>query len=321
MQTQAPALYNARDNQDGLRAPRVEAFIREGSKAGWRPAARDKQEGRRVALILVDMQFDFVHPDGNLSVPGSLDDLKRINEFIYGQGESITSIYASLDTHNTFQIFFPSWWVYDDNSQHPDVLTMATMSASGEVVDMGGRRLRPLMHPLWSLKYVERLKDEAQKNLMLWTYHCINGTPGHALMPSLSEALAFHSAARHSQVTYITKGTGVRTEHYGIWEAEVPDPTDPGTALNTTILNAVGDHDLIYIAGEAKSHCVLATMQQTVSYFGATQPEVVRKLRFMTDCMSSVVVPGVDFDAMADAEIAKLVKQGAVLVKSTDPIG
>lgn len=311
-------LYDKQDNFKGLYAPRIAEFIEDGRHAGSAPATRDAE---RVALVLVDMQFDFVHPDGNLSVPGAQDDLQRIVEFIYRNVGSITSIFASLDTHNQYQIFYPSWWAYQDTGEQPPAWTMVSLNPQGEAVDPNGRRISPLIEPLWSLRtYLPTLKANASKDNMLWPYHCMEGTPGHCLMPSLSEALAFYSAARLSQVNYITKGRAIRTEHFGIWASEVADPRDPSTALNTAILDVLATHDLVYVAGEAKSHCVLETKRQTLAYF-QNQPEIIRKLRFLTDCTSSVVAPGIDFDALANAEEAKMVKQGVTLVKSTDPIG
>ncbi|KKT94530.1 MAG: hypothetical protein UW96_C0020G0005 [Candidatus Collierbacteria bacterium GW2011_GWA1_45_15] len=136
----------------------------------------------------------------------------------------------------------------------------------------------------------------------------------------LASAIMYHSAARGSQPTLISKGTNPRTEHYGIFKAEVEDPKDVSTQLNTTILDAIAKHDLIYVAGEAKSHCVLETMNQLVSYFGKTQPETIKKIRFLMDCTSSVQNPNVDFEALANIELEKMVQKGVVLVKSTDPI-
>lgn len=311
-------MYHPDDNFKPMYAPRIEQFVSGGRDARLKPATRDS---RKVALILVDVQYDFVAPDGNLCVPGAPQDLQRTVEFIYRNAESISSIFASLDTHNQYQIFYPSWWAYEDTLEHPSAWTMLSLNSNGEAVDQTGRRVRALIDPVWSLKtYIPALKASSAKDLMLWPYHCMEGTPGRCLMPSLSESLAYYSAARISQVNYIAKGTCPRTEHFGIWGAEVPDPRDPSTSTNTAILDLVGKHDLVYIAGQAKSHCVLETMRQTLAYF-RHQPDVIRKLRFLKDCTSSVQAPGVDFDALADADLAQMDKQGIVQVLSTDPIG
>ena len=64
----------------------------------------------RTILLLVDMQVDFVHQDGSLSVPGAVDDTRRTIEWIYRNLPHLTTIAASLDSHVPIQIFFPTWW-------------------------------------------------------------------------------------------------------------------------------------------------------------------------------------------------------------------
>ncbi len=111
----------------------------------------------------------------------------------------------------------------------------------------------------------------------------------------------------------------MRTEYYGIFGAEIFDPEDPGSGLNMTLLEAVMKHDKVYIAGEAKSHCVLETERQVVSYFGH-QPELLKKLYFLKDCTSSVRHPTIDFDALTEAELVRMEQQGVQIVLSTDPV-
>jgi len=41
----------------------------------------------------------------------------------------------------------------------------------------------------------------------------------------------------------------------------------------------------------------------------------------LTDCMSSVAHPEIDFDALAESTLASYAAQGLRLVKSADPIG
>lgn len=317
-----PSLYDKNDNFRALYPPRVAEFAEAGGKTGMTSSQQDAQTGRTVAAVYVDMQVDFCRHDGNLSVPNAENDTQRAVEWTYQNAEHITSIFASLDTHNIFQIFFPSWWIYADTGEHPSPYTMIALNDRKEACDDMGRIVLPLFAIQWSMSYLGALKATGKKVLMLWPYHTIAGTVGATLMPSLAEAFAFYASARLSQIAYVEKGTSPFTENYGIWAAEVPFPGDPSTNLNTTILDMVSDHDLIYILGEAKSHCVLETMKQTVSYFSQIgQDKIIGKLRFVMDAMSSVQHPAVDFDGIANAEIAQLVRQGAVLVKTTDPIG
>src|SRR5207245_11537434 len=97
----------------------------------------------------------------------------------------------------------------------------------------------PVLKPARPMRYVHELQEQDKKELMIWPYHTMEGTLGHMLMAPISEAIAWHSAARHSQPTYIVKGRTARTEYYGIFGAEVPDPDDPESSLNVTLLDAV----------------------------------------------------------------------------------
>lgn len=313
--TNFPALYNPADVYVTNRTPRIAEFAQAGFQASVKPAAQDVVKS---ILLIVDMQIDFCDPNGNLSVPGAMNDVGRLIEFIYGNIESLTSITASLDSHNIFQIFFGSWWAYEDGT-HPAPYTMISLNAAGEIVDQDGRPIRPLLYVNWTRNtYLPSLAANGSKTLMIWPYHTLIGQPGHALVPALSECLAYYAAARKRQVQYLQKGEPMTTEYYGIFGPEVQNPDDPATAFNVATLDVVGRHDRIYIAGEAKSHCVFETKRQAVNYYSQRQPEVIKKLNFLQDCTSSVVSPYVDFDALANAEEKKFARQGVQLVNSTD---
>jgi nicotinamidase/pyrazinamidase len=43
-------------------------------------------------------------------------------------------------------------------------------------------------------------------------------------------------------------------------------------------------------------------------------------LHFLRDCTSSVKHPTIDFDALAEAELADMERQGIQMVLSTDPV-
>lgn len=291
--------------------PRAAEFIAAGHAN--RTSKVSHSDKNRVVLLIVDAQRDFVIPGLGLPVDGAVDDIRRLIEFIYNNLGSITQIDLSMDTHYPFQIFFPTWW-RNDKGESPNGYTPISYD------DVRKGLWRPVIDPLWSIDYVKKLEAEAKKSLMIWPYHCLIGTPGHAIVPALTEAVLFHSAARSTQPEYLIKGVNPRTEHYGIFAAEITDPKDISTQLNTHILDTIAKNDLVYVAGEAKSHCVLETMKQLVGYFGQTDPEAIKKIRFLMDCTSSVKHPAVDFEALANAELEKMVAQGVVLVNSTDPI-
>ena len=312
-----PALFDEQDVMRGAYAARYAEFMKAGGVARLTPAKDDNQ---KVAVILVDYQYDFVHPDGSLYVPGSLEDIQRfLKNWFYPNANQITTIYTTQDTHVPLQIFFPSWWQKPRMSEsdpiiHPNPYTAIT------VEDVEQNQWVPIIESVWSNKYLHILRNQAKKDLMIWPYHTIEGTLGHMLLPPISEAIAWHSAGRYRDPVSIVKGRTIRTEYYGAFGAEVNDPKDPNSSLNTALLDAIMKHDLVYIAGQAKSHCVLETVKQLFSHF-QNQRQLLERMRFLMDCTSSVQHQTINFDKMANAELVQMQTKGVQLVKSTDPIG
>jgi nicotinamidase/pyrazinamidase len=287
---------------------RIADFTEAGRRAGLTPASSDSE---KIAVVLVDYQHDFVDPLGTLYVPGSPGDIARFLTWFYANAPRITTIYASLDTHIPFQIFYSLWWINAETREHPQPYTVITAQ------DVDDHVWVPLLEPAWSVKYVHELQQRARKDLMIWPFHTMQGTLGHMLAAPISEAIAWHSAARQAQPNYIAKGLTRRTEFYGIFGAEGPDPRSPSSGLNIPLLDAVMRHDRVYIAGEARSHCVLETDRQIVERY-ANQPDMLRNLYFLKDCTSSVQHPLIDFDALAEQELAKMQERGVHIVLSTD---
>lgn len=309
-QGHAPDLFSAADAYRSPYAARMDAFMQAGLAAGLAPARNDTES---LALVLVDAQHDFIDPTGTLAVPGAQDDLARLLGWFYRHAGRITQVYASLDTHLPSHIFYGAWWVDPRTGQHPQPFTAIT------VEDVARGAWAPTVEPEWSARYLSALREQARKDLMIWPAHTMEGTLGHMLSAPLSEAIAWHSAARQAQPIYIGKGRTARTEFYGMFGAEVPDPADASSSLNTALLDAVLRHDRIYIAGEAKSHCVLETTRQLVAYC-ADDPATLGRIHLLRDCMSAVAHPTIDFDALAEAEFTRMAERGVRLVTSADAL-
>ncbi|WP_162910040.1 cysteine hydrolase family protein [Aggregatilinea lenta] len=303
-----PAFYHA-DRVGQLYVPDVMGATAEGQAAGLPSADTDDPQ---IALLLVDAQVDFVHADGALSVPGAVDDTRRTIDWLLRYTDRVSAIAASLDSHIPLQIFFPTWWV-DRDGRHPDPYTPIACNA----VDAGN--WIPLYEPNWSRRYVHELETDSRKQLMIWPFHTMLGTPGHAITPALYEAVAYHSAARRSQPTLVTKGSLPKTEHYSILEPEVTVPDSPQGELNVALLDMLDDYDRVYVAGQAKSHCVLETLRSVLLYY-RDQPQQIAKWYVLVDCMSSVSHPEIDFDAMANRTLEDYAQHGLKLVRSTDPL-
>lgn len=289
-----------------LYKPDLYAVAREAEARKLAPAQHDKAP---YALLLVDFQIDFCHTDGALSVPGAVSDLRRTIEFLYHHAERFKTVLISLDSHLSFQIFYPTWWI-DENGAHPAPHTVIDSAA------VRAGKFRPLREVAWSLKYVEELEQKAKKALYIWPYHTMIGGVGQALDPALFEAVHYHAVARRSQPVFLQKGMIPTTEHYSPFEPEVKVATHPHGSLNTTLLKMLETHERIYVAGEAKSHCVLEACASMVRHFEAT-PDIIGRIHFLRDCTSSVVAPGIDFDAMAERELAGFAKKGMRFETST----
>jgi nicotinamidase-related amidase len=307
----APAFYGPA-RVGTLYVPDTPGATAAGQQARVSPADQDT---RRVMLLLVDAQVDFIHADGSLSVPGAIDDTRRTIDWIFRHLDRITTIAASLDTHVPLQIFYPDWWV-DGEGRHPAPFTLIT----ADEVDLGV--WRPTVEEEWSRAYVHRLEEGSRKVLTIWPYHTMLGTPGHSLTPALYEAIAFHAAARSTRPMFLEKGSIPRTEHYSILEPEVKVPEEPLGTLNQEFIDLVAGHDEVYIAGQAKSHCVLETTRSLINHFAVTRPELIDRYHVLMDCTSSVVHPAVDFEAIAAGEYARWEREhGLRLVTSADSLG
>ena len=62
------------------------------------------------------------------------------------------------------------------------------------------------------------------------------GSEGHCIVPELNNALQRWAARQQRPINYVMKGQNLRTEMYSALEAEVEDPNDPNTALNSTLV-------------------------------------------------------------------------------------
>jgi len=301
------AVYNP-DNVATLYEPDFQRAFEAGLADFQHPSSEDKP---RILAWLIDMQIDFVFPApvGRLPVPNAPEDARRTIEWIYRNVHSITQIAASLDTHSPFHIFYPTWWKAPDGS-HPAPYTVITLK------DVEQGKWLPVTEPMWSMHYLEVLEEVGKKQLMIWPFHCMEGTAGRALVPALSEAIMYHSGARMAQPVYLTKGTIAHTEFYSVVEPEVKYEKHPEGTINTRFLEIVSQFDLVYVAGQARSHCVLETMNSVMRHFSA-QPEIIDKLRFLDDCTSSIA----GFEESTEAQLQRFAANGMRLVKSTDPIG
>lgn len=302
-----PAFYDS-TKIGQIYTPNLQEAYEAGLAAFKQPASDDKP---RILLLLVDMQIDFVFPApiAQLPVPNALDDARRVIEWLFTNVHSITHIAASIDTHTPFHIFYSTWWK-NAQGEHPKPFTVIT----ADEVRQG--KWIPITEAEWSIYYVDQLEMVGRKQLMIWPFHCMQGSIGNALIPALSEAIMYHSAARMAQPTYLVKGTIAHTEFYSMLEPEVKYEQHPDGGLNTRFLDMLKSFDLIYVAGEARSHCVLETVNSIMRNW-RDQPDLIKKLRFLDDGASSIA----GFEEATEAQFKRFGEQGLRSVRSTEALG
>lgn len=302
------AFYDA-DKVGTLFYPDVNAIAQAAAEANLPPAAAD---GQRVHLLVIDMQVDFCHDEGSLYVPGAQDDIRRLIDFIFRHAGQITDVTCTLDSHLPYQIFHPAWWV-DEDGNHPDPLTIIT----AEEVREG--RWRPLEMPDWSREYVVKLEEQSKKQLTIWPYHVMVGGMGNTLDPQLWSTIMWHALGRKTQPVWMRKGLIPQSEYYSAIQPEINVPDHLHGTPHTSLYETVAESDVVLVAGEAKSHCVLETLEDIVARF-EDEPDVLEKIYVLEDCMSSVAHPEVDFEAIAVERFEEFAEKGVNFVKSTEAI-
>lgn len=233
-----------------------------------------------LALLIIDPQRDFCDPGGALLVPGADADIARLAALIRRLAPRIDTIHVTLDSHHLIHIAHPLFW-RDADDQPPAPFTLISAA------DVDAGRWTPAQPELQerALHYTQALEAGGRYVLCIWPPHCLIGSMGHTVMPELFSALTEWEQERFRVVNYVSKGSALYTEHYSALRAEVVDPADPGTQLNTALLGALAQADLVAIAGEAGSHCVASTIRDLVESAGDA---MAQKLVLLTDAVSPV---------------------------------
>lgn len=238
---------------------------------------------------MIDPQNDFciaTGPGGEkgaLVVGGADADMARLATFITKNKRRIDEIHCTLDSHQSVHIAHPIFWV-NSKGQHPNPYDIIT----ADDVKNGTWRA---FNPRWQARaqaYVDTLAKNGRYLLCIWPPHCLIGTWGHSIVPSVAAALVDWETEKFNKVNFVAKGSNLFTEHYSGVQADVPDDNDPSTKLNTNLIDALTEADEIVITGEALSHCVANTVQDVATQFG---PDNIKKFTLLTDTTSPVGLP------------------------------
>lgn len=249
-------------------------------------------------LFVIDPQNDFMD-DGALPVSGAKKDMQRLETFISANESKISRVGYSLDTHQPISIFFSVWWA-DQDGKSPVPYTTITYD------DVMAGRWSPQFRQDETLECLSKLKS-----IMIWTDHCLQGTPGAAVEKNIYNAVIQHSRKNGINPFVIEKGLDPISEMYGIVHPEY----NPMNLFDDRMINEFKNYDEVIFAGEAASHCVLTSVKQVLVLF--EQENVKPRFSILTDCMSSIAgceeATSAAFDELAG-------KYGLRFMKSNDSL-
>ena len=262
---------------------------------------------KRIELLVIDPQVDFCDPKrGALYVPGAEHDMKRLSHMVHRLKDKLDDIHVTLDSHHFIHIAHPIFW-RDSHGQHPAPFTNISRT------DVENGVWTPTVPSLYrrALDYVYKLEQNGRYELTIWPPHCLIGSPGHNVDPELFAALT-EWESRFAFVDYVTKGSNILTEHYSAVQADVPDPSDASTQINTRLIQTLEHADLVVIAGEARTHCLANTVRDIANNFG--DDSYISKLVLLTDASSDI--PG--FETHAQNFMNEMTSRGMQLSTTTE---
>ena len=260
-----------------------------------------------IHLLVIDPQNDFCDPNGSLYVPGAQEDIDRLARLVDRMRGKLAQIHVTLDSHRKVDVSHPIWFK-SGRGRHPDPFTVITASDLERGV---WTTTQPSAFPR-TLAYLEALEASGRYPHVIWPYHCLIGDEGHNVASKLAGAI--HAwEERFAMADFVTKGSNPWTEHFSAVQAEVPDPDDPTTQINSGLIETLEEADVVLLAGEALSHCLANTVRDIADKF--SDPSYVRKLVLLTDASSNVA----GFEHYGE-DFVKAMTQKGMRLSTTDQI-
>ncbi|MFL6549664.1 MAG: cysteine hydrolase [Povalibacter sp.] len=233
-------------------------------------------------LLIIDPQNDFCDiPNAALPVSGASQDVLRTAAFLETAGADLEDLIVTLDSHPTVAIERTTFW-RTGNGEEVSAFTEVTEAdvRSGQYVP----RNESLTVEVTA--YLHALEAGGRYRLMIWPVHCVVGTWGHNIHPNLAAQIARWETSRQRGCFKVLKGMNPMTEQYSAVRAEVPRDDDPRTHNNRELIERTRPGEgWLFVAGEAASHCVAATLMHLFEQMSVAERSRVAILR---DCMSAV---------------------------------
>lgn len=227
----------------------------------------------------LDSNENLVPYEPQLPVPNSWNDILKISNFISTNKEKLSKIILTLDTHEAFDLAHALFWK-DKDGNEPKPFTLISHD------DIADGTWTPKQESLKEkmLEYTKQLESNGQLKLCIWPTHCRLGTLGHKLAKPFEIAVHEWELAHNSRAEKYLKGYYPLSENYGAIEAEVID-NDKSTHPNLKLLDEIKDADMLYVSGQALSHCVSITIRQIVKHLGN---DFAKKIALVEDTTHSV---------------------------------
>jgi nicotinamidase-related amidase len=245
----------------------------------------------RTDLVIIDGQNDFLHQDGSLLVPGAKEEAVEAASMIEGNIDAFDMIHASLDEHHKNDGSHNTHWRDRNGNIVPPFTIVGHDDVQNQKYRPGFRfgvwKGKTVTAREWALNYTEALEKEGRAPLCLWPVHCQIGTWGANIYEPLRKAYDAWCDATGGWIDFISKGTWAWTEHYSALKADVPDPTQPQTQLNSAVINNVAGANRVIWFGWAGSHCLPWTAYDGVNYFEPSDAEKANgaKNEFIAKCI------------------------------------
>jgi nicotinamidase-related amidase len=251
-------------------------------------------------LLIIDPQNDFCERQGTLFVPGAGEDMQRLAGFVRSARGQLGEVIVTLDSHPSVAIERPTFWKRADGQPvAPFTQITHAQVAAGEYEPIDSS-VRPQV-----LAYLQALEAQGRYKLMVWPVHCVIGAWGHNIHGAVLDAVGEWEAQVQRGAFKVLKGQNPLTEQYSAVRAEVPRADDPRTQTNRELIEKCRPGSgLLFVAGEAASHCVAATLEHL---FEAFSDQEIRRVVLLEDCMSPVT----GFETHAKAFLDRSVKRGA----------
>ena len=247
----------------------------------------------RTKLLIIDPQNDFCDIGGAaLPVAGANHDLKRLASFIEENQGHISDVTVTLDSHASVAVERTTFWLGRDGQS----VAPFTFITAADVI-AGAFRPRDAGLTAQVVGMLEQLAAAGKEGMVVWPVHCVTGTWGHNIHSDVARSLAAWEMTHQRAVAKVLKGEYPLTEHFGVFEADAPVPSVPGTRFNTALATSLAEGaDVIAIAGQASSHCVAASYDQFMRYLASVAAPAPRVV-LLQDAMSPVT----GFEPLADA--------------------